>query len=236
MTKGLIDTLCRCSNFPTDSRNSAVKNVIDEEYLEYSHYFQFTVEDYTDILCPLFCINNIINALSGVDYTEPTNIVVPLSVAPVSDGYKTIDTALARNLLENYSLLKKICIKDECFYVKSSLILDEDFTILYMPCIRYNAVDNTIKESSIVTLVDLSVLNQVSGISKALIKKILPYYADNYYEFYIDSLDTPVVAYSSILFKRMDKIISCSSIEDCDSQELLINSIPTIINSIENAY
>lgn len=235
MTKALTYTLANCSCFPTDDASSIVRHVTDEEYLEYSHYFQFTVEDYTDILCPLFCLEEVVKSLSGGDYTEPTNIVIPLSIPFIGNCYRTIDTALARGLSRQNYILERACIKDEYFYVKRGLILDKDFTILYMPCIRYNAVDNAIKEYNIVTLVDLRVLNQVSNISKALMKRVLPYYANNYYKFYIDKLDTEVVADSSILFKHMDKIISCSSIENCDSQELLINSIPTIINSIENA-
>ena len=236
MTQGLENALYRMRK-----RVEANKEVIynDENESIYTNFLTVDVSNQLDILCPLYCLNHVCKVLTNSNNEEiPINeVVIPLNV--VDDGYynrgfKTIDSALKYvfDRTDNSLGVFKSIIKEEAFYGCRNLLLNNNFDILFMPCMKMNFTEQEFKDFIIV--VDYNLLDSPTAtVSKAIMKKLIPYYITKIIDY--SACDMNIEKTPSVFFTNMRGVNSTTStgFAQVPPYYILNTELQNLINSID---
>jgi len=236
MTQGLENALYRMRN-----RVETDKNFIynDENESIYTNFLTVDVSNQLDILCPLYCLGHVYRVLTNSNNEEiPINeVVVPLNV--VGDNYynrefKTIDSALKYvfDKTDNSLGVFKSIIKGETFYGCRNLLIDSNFDILFMPCVKMNFTEQEFKDFIIV--VDYNLLDSPTAIvSKAIMKKLIPYYISGIIDYSVCGMN--IEKTPSVFFTNMRGINSTTStrLAQASPYYILNTELQNLINSID---
>jgi hypothetical protein len=234
MTQGLENALWRMTNRTGEQSRSYICND-DNNPLLYSRFFTVDVSNRSDILCPLYCLNHVCSILRQ-DITVD-KIVIPLNI--VDRGYydrefRTIDSALKYVFDRNDNSLGvfQSTVKEETFYGCKNLLLDKNFDILFMPCIKLDWTNQVFKDLMII--IDYLLLyGPTSIVSKAVMKKLLPYYISKIMiceDFGMRIDKTPSVLFTNL---RGINTINSTKITDAQPYDILNSEITNLVNSID---
>ena len=236
MTQGLENALYRMRN-----RVETDKGVIynDENESIYTNFLTVDVSNQLDILCPLYCLDHVCKVLTNSNNEEISinEVVVPLNV--IDENYrnrdfKTIDSALKYvfDRTDNSLGVFKSIIKEETFYGCRNLLLDNNFDILFMPCVKMNFTEQEFKDFIIV--VDYNLLDSPTAIvSKAIMKKLIPYYITKIIDYSACGMN--IEKTPSVFFTNMRGINTAVSkrLADTPPYDILNTELQNLINSID---
>ena len=223
------------------NRVEANRGVIsnDENESIYTNFLTVDVSNQSDILCPLYCLDHVCKVLTNSNNEEiPINeIVIPLNI--VDDNYrnreyKTIDSALKYvfDRTDNSLGVFKSMIKEETFYGCRNLLLDNNFNILFMPCVKMNFTEQEFKDFIIV--VDYNLLDSPTAIvNKAIMKKLIPYYITKIIDYSACGMN--IEKTPSVFFTNMRRINSTTStgLAQTHPYDILNTELQNLINSID---
>ena len=236
MTQGLENALYRMINSA-----GADKEVIynDENESIYTNFLTVDVSNQLDILCPLYCLDHVCKVLTNSNNEEiPINeVVIPLNVVDdgyYSRGFKTIDSALKYvfDRTDNSLGVFKSIIKEETFYGCKNLLLDNNFDILFMPCVKMNFTEREFKD--LIVVVDYNLLDSPTTIvSKVIMKKLIPYYITKIINYSFCGMN--VEKTPSVFFTNMRGINTAVSkrLADTPPYDILNTELQNLINSID---
>lgn len=235
MTQGLENALYKMIG-RVETNKGAVYN--DENESIYTNFLTVDVSNQLDILCPLYCLYHVCKVLTNSNNEEIfiNEVVVPLNI--VGDNYyrvfKTIDSALKYVFdgADNSLGVFRSIIKEETFYGCRNLLLDNNFDILFMPCVKINFTEQEFKDFIIV--VDYNLLDSPTAIvSKAIMKKLIPYYITRSVDYSACGMrmeKTPSVFFTNM---RGTNSITSNKLVDTDPYNILNTGLSNLINSID---
>ena len=235
MTQGLKNALYRTINI-VEANKGVVYN--DENESIYTNFLTVDVSNQLDILCPLYCLDHVCKVLTnsnneGISINE---VVVPLNIV---DGnyhrvFNTIDSALKYvfDRTDNSLGIFRSIVKEETFYGCRNLLLDNNFDILFMPCVKINFTEQEFKDFIIV--VDYNLLDSPTAIvSKAIMKKLIPYYITKIIDYSACGMN--IEKTPSVFFTNMRGINSTTStrLVQAHPYDILNTELQNLINSID---
>lgn len=169
----------------------------------------------------------------GIDNSRTDTLVLPI-YEDNSIRVNSFSTLLKKVYFREYNLgsLFKVVVKEDTFYATRGMILDRDYNPLMICTVRFTKGDFGLTDAKPVIYISPKVYNTTNIVTKAIISKVIPYYATSFRNYHFDEKSEIIISDTIDNFIAKPDNPDISGDMDKDLNDILKENIENIVERI----